>query len=137
MEIVIPEERLEVRVSRSGGPGGQNVNKVSSRVEIRFSLDGADWIPPAVRERLRELYPSRITRTGDFRLVSSRFRDQPRNLRDCIEKLGDLLSAASRRPAPRIPTRPGRGARERRLQEKRRISARKRERGARRAAAEE
>ena len=127
----IPVERLTVRASRSGGPGGQNVNKVASRIEVRFELDAADWIPPEVRARLRELFPGRITQAGEFRLDSSRFRDQGQNLRDCIEKLADMLRIASERPRPRIPTGRTRGSRERRLQAKRRRGETKRERGSR------
>ena len=125
MEIPIPQDRLSISFSRSGGPGGQNVNKVSSRVEIRFSIAQADWIPAHVRERLVQLFPSRTTTGGEFRVVSSRFRDQHRNLKDCLEKLGDLLRAASHRPARRIPTAPTRGSRERRLEAKRGRARRK------------
>ncbi len=125
----IPIEKLTVRASRSGGPGGQNVNKVSSRIEVRFPLDSADWIPAEVRRRLRQLFPSRITRDGDFRVVASRFRDQHRNLKDCLARISDLLEAASRRPRPRVPTAPSRGSKERRLTAKRRRSEIKRRRG--------
>jgi len=126
MDIPIPRERLTVRFSRSGGPGGQNVNKVSSRAEVRFLLAEADWIPPAVRERLRELFPTRITAGDELRVVSDRFRDQKKNLDDCLDRIGDLLRAAARRPKPRVATRPSRSSRQRRLTEKRMRSAVKR-----------
>ncbi len=126
MEIPIPRERLTVLASRSGGPGGQNVNKVSSRVEVRFSIARADWIPAGVRERLPELFPGRTTKQGEFRVVSSRSRDQHRNLEDCLEKLAGFLRAASTRPPRRIPTAPTRGSRERRIEAKRSRSFKKR-----------
>jgi ribosome-associated protein len=125
MDIPIPQDRLSISFSRSGGPGGQNVNKVSSKVEIRFSIAQADWIPAQIRDRLVQLFPSRTTTDGEFRVVSSRFRDQHRNLKDCLEKLGELLRAASHRPARRIPTRPTRGSRERRLEAKKERARRK------------
>ncbi len=129
MEIAIPLDRLTVRASRSGGPGGQNVNKVASRVEIRFLLAAADWIPPEVRARLAETFPSRISKEGEFRIVSDRFRDQRRNLEDCLDRLRSFLAAASRRPKRRIPTAPTRASRGRRLEAKRRRAGIKRGRG--------
>ncbi len=128
MKFPIPIDRIAVSFSRSGGPGGQNVNKVSSRVELRFALTSADWIPAPARARLGELFPSRLTAAGEFRVVSSRFRDQGQNLRDCQEKLSEMIVAALKRPRPRIATRPGRGSIERRLQEKKRRGQRKRDR---------
>jgi ribosome-associated protein len=126
MEVAIPLERLTVRASRSGGPGGQNVNKVSSRIEVRFALDDADWIQPAVRARLRQLFPGRVTKGGEFLVVSSRHRDQRQNLQDCLKKIGEFLEAAAERPRPRIPTSPTRSAGRRRLELKRRRSEKKR-----------
>ena len=123
--IAIDEGELEEHFVRASGHGGQNVNKVSSRVEVRFSIAQADWIPAAVRERLVQLFPSRTTIGGEFRVVSSRFRDQHRNLKDCLEKLAELLRAAAHRPVRRIPTRPTRGSRERRLEAKRERARRK------------
>jgi len=129
MDLRIPLERVTVKTSRSGGPGGQNVNKVASRVEVRFTLDEADWIPAEVRSRLRELYPSRITVGGEFRVVSDRFRDQHRNLSDCLERIAGLLEAAAHRPRRRIATRPTRASRHRRLEAKRHRGETKRRRG--------
>jgi ribosome-associated protein len=128
MEIAIPIDRVTVRTSRSGGPGGQNVNKVSSRVEVRFVLEEAGWIPPEVRSRVRELFPTRITGDGEFRVVSSRFRDQRRNLEDCLDRIREILRIAAHRPRPRIGTSPSRSSRRRRVEAKRRRSAIKRDR---------
>ncbi len=128
MDIPIPLGRLTVRFSRSGGPGGQNVNKVSSRAEVRFVLSEADWIPAPIRDRLRELFPTRITAGGELRVVSDRFRDQKKNVEDCLERIRGLLRAAARRPRPRVATRPTGASRKRRLEEKRRWAAVKRRR---------
>ena len=118
----VPREKLQVSFSRSSGPGGQNVNKVATRVEVRFQLESADWIPPAIRARLASLHPRSLNREGDFIVVSSRFRSQNRNLEDCIEKLEDLLRKASRPRKRRVPTRKTRASNERRLEQKKRRS---------------
>jgi ribosome-associated protein len=124
----IPRDRLEIRFSRSGGPGGQNVNKVETKVEVRFRLAGADWIPSRVRVRLEELYPRRITADGEFVIASSRYRSQAQNVADCFAKLRACLHKASEVPRLRVPTRPTRSSSARRLDSKRRRSARKQER---------
>ena len=116
----VPREKLQIGFSRSSGPGGQNVNKVSTRTEIRFLLEAADWLPAAVRRRLADLYPRRLNRDGEFIVVSSRYRSQGRNLEDCIEKLEGLIERATRRPKRRIPTRKTRASNERRIEEKKR-----------------
>ena len=121
----IPREKLQVSFSRSSGPGGQNVNKVATRVEVRFQLESADWIPPLIRSRLVSLHPRRLNREGDFIIVSSRFRSQKRNLEDCIEKLEGLLREASRPRQRRVPTRKTRASNERRLRQKKRRSSTK------------
>lgn len=121
----VPREKLQVSFSRSSGPGGQNVNKVATRVEVRFQLESADWIPPLIRSRLVGLHPRRLNREGDFIIVSSRFRSQKRNLEDCIEKLEGLLREASRPRQRRVPTRKTRASNERRLLQKKRRSSTK------------
>ncbi len=121
----VPREKLQVSFSRSSGPGGQNVNKVATRVEVRFQLESADWIPPLIRSRLSSLHPRRLSREGDFIIVSSRFRSQKRNLEDCIEKLEGLLREASRPRKCRVPTRKTRASNERRLRQKKRRSSTK------------
>ena len=118
----IPREKLQISFSRSSGPGGQNVNKVATRVEVRFHLAGADWIASSTRARLATLHPRRLNREGEFIVVSSRFRSQARNLEDCIEKLRGLLEKAARRPRRRVPTRKTRASNERRLKQKKRRS---------------
>jgi ribosome-associated protein len=121
----IPRERLEFRFSRSGGPGGQNVNKVATKAELRFRLDEADWIPERVRARLRKLQARRINSDGDFVITSSRYRSQARNVEDCVEKLRACLVGASQQRKRRIPTTPSKGAKRRRMESKREQSERK------------
>jgi len=121
----IPRDRLTIRFARSGGPGGQNVNKVETKAEVRLRIAEADWIPPAARARLQAIGSARINRDGELVITSSRFRSQSRNLEDCIEKLRRLIEAASARPRRRVPTRPTRASREDRLKAKRRRSERK------------
>lgn len=116
----VPREKLQTSFSRSSGPGGQNVNKVSTRAEVRFHLESAGWIPAAVRSRLASLYPRRLTRDGEFIVVSSRYRSQNRNLEDCIEKLEGFIEKASKPPQRRVPTRKTRASNERRLERKKR-----------------
>ena len=118
----IPREELQISFSRSSGPGGQNVNKVATRVEVRFHLESAAWIAPPTRARLAALYPRRLNREGEFIVVSSRFRSQGRNIEDCIERLGELLKKAAKRPRRRVPTRKPRASNARRLKHKKRRS---------------
>jgi protein subunit release factor B len=126
----IPRERLSIRFARSGGPGGQNVNKLETKVEIRFRIEEADWIPPSVRERLLVLYSGRVTREGELVVVSSRHRTQAANLEDALRKLEELLRRAARRPKARRPTRPTAASREKRLQQKKRRAEKKAQRRA-------
>ncbi len=121
----IPRDRLDIRFSRSGGPGGQNVNKVETKVEVRFVLEEADWLSQRVRSRLAELFPRRLNSEGEFVVVSSRYRSQSRNLEDCIDKLRECIERAKQRRKKRIQTRPTKASKERRLESKRRTSARK------------
>ena len=122
----IPRDRLIIRSTHSSGPGGQNVNKVATKVEIRFHVEEADWLSRRVRTRLQELQKRRINQQGELVITSSRYRHKSRNLEDCIEKLEKIIEEASKRPRRRIPTKPTKASRQKRLEGKRKRSIVKR-----------
>jgi ribosome-associated protein len=121
----IPDEEFAWSFVRSGGPGGQNVNKVASKAVLRWDLAASPSVPDDVKSRLRTQQRRRVTGEGELVLSSQRYRDQERNRQDCLDKLREMVLAAATPPTPRRPTKPSRGARERRLQEKRLRSGRK------------
>jgi ribosome-associated protein len=129
-DLTIPAEDLSVVASRAGGPGGQHVNKVATRVTLRFALSTSAALPAPVRERLADLAGNRLTADGDLVLTCQRRRSQYRNLEDCRERLRQLVLRALPPPTPRRETRPSRGAIEKRLTDKARQSRKKRERQA-------
>ena len=131
--LQIPMSEFVFTFVRSGGPGGQNVNKVSSKAVLRWAFGGSASIPDDVRGRLRGLWPSQMTSKenpveDEIVLSSQRTRDAPKNREDCLEKLATMLELAMRVPRSRRPTRPGRGAVLRRLEDKNRQSQRKQDR---------
>jgi ribosome-associated protein len=113
---------------RSSGPGGQNVNKVSTAVRLRFGLHGSRVLPESVKSRLAVLAGSRMTADGVLVIEAQRHRTQEGNRRDALGRLSELIARSWRPPTPRRPTKPTRGARERRLEEKKGRSATKRQR---------
>jgi ribosome-associated protein len=123
--IRIPLDEFEWSFARSGGPGGQNVNKVASKAVLRWDFERSPSVPDEVKARFRERFPSRVTTEGEVVLSSELTRDQGRNRDDCLAKLADLLRAVSRPPKVRRPTKPTRGSQHRRVESKRRQSARK------------
>jgi ribosome-associated protein len=120
--IAIAEDELEERFIRASGPGGQNVNKVSSAVQLRFDVRHSPNLPADVRSRLERLAGSRLTRAGVLVITAQRHRTQERNRTDALERLCELIRRAAIAPIPRKATRPTAGARERRLESKKRRS---------------
>jgi ribosome-associated protein len=127
--VVIPGQRLSWSAVRASGAGGQNVNKVSSKVELTFDIWGCDVLPGAVKARLAASCKNRMDAEGRIRIVSQLTRDQARNLEDAREKLAQLIVKALTPPRPRRATKPTRGSKLRRLEGKRRDSHKKQMRG--------
>ena len=111
----IPEEELEFRFFRAGGPGGQNVNKVSTAVQMRFDARNSPSLSEGQRARLMKLAGSRLTLDGVIVITATRFRTQERNRADAIERLQAMVDKAAVAPTYRVPTRPTRASKERRL----------------------
>ena len=123
--VVIPEDAIAFRAVRSSGPGGQNVNKVASKVELRVDLGRIVGLHPAARARLAVLAVSRLDAEGKIVVTSQKTRDQSRNLEDAREKLRTLVVRSLVAPKPRRVTRPSSSSRRRRLEAKRRHGERK------------
>jgi ribosome-associated protein len=121
--IRIPEDELTWTFVRSGGPGGQNVNKVASKAVLRWNVVASRSLPDDIKARLQQQQRHRLTTEGDLLLTSQRYRDQERNRLDCLEKLRAMLHAAAVKPKARRKTKPSRAAKERRLAAKKRRSA--------------
>src|SRR5947207_7581199 len=118
--ISIDERELEERFIRASGPGGQNVNKLSTAVQLRFDVRRSPSLPAAVRARLEQLAGRRLTRDGVLVIAAQRFRTQERNRQDALDRLIDLIARAAVTPKPRRLTKPTAGARARRLEGKKR-----------------
>jgi ribosome-associated protein len=115
MAIIIPESELDESFIRASGPGGQNVNKVSTAVQLRFDVRASPSLPDEVAVRLMRLAGSRLTRDGVLIITADRFRTQDRNRSDARERLAALVAQAEIRPVKRRPTKPSTGSKERRL----------------------
>jgi ribosome-associated protein len=124
--VFVPASALQVSAVRASGPGGQNVNKVSSKVDLRVDLAAIVGLSDGARQRLRTAAAGRLDADGHLQVLSQKTRDQPRNLADAYDKVRALVRAAMIEPARRKKTRPSRGAVERRLSEKHHAAQRKR-----------
>jgi ribosome-associated protein len=127
--IAIDDSELEERFVRASGPGGQNVNKVASAVELRFDTSRSAALDDEVRERLKRIAGSRMTAEGVILIDARRFRTQAKNREDARERLAALIRSALVRPKRRRKTRPTTASRERRIESKRRRAQTKRGRG--------
>jgi ribosome-associated protein len=125
----IPDSEIELSYVRSSGPGGQNVNKVSSKCQLRWNAVRSPSVPAFHRERLLERLRPRLTREGDVLLSSDTYRDQGRNREECLEKLRALLIAALHVPKARKETEPTRSSQRKRVNSKRKQSEKKGRRG--------
>lgn len=111
---------ITITYVRSRGPGGQNVNKLNTRAQLVFDLKGCTDISPAVKQRLQDLAGRRMTTDGRMIMQSDRHRNQGRNRQECLDRLRRLILKALKPPKPRIPTKPSRAAKEKRLSDKKR-----------------
>ncbi len=124
-KVIVPPDALEIRAVRSSGPGGQNVNKVSSRIQIHVHLDRIQGLDDAGRARLRRLVANRLDTEGRLLVTSQRTREQHRNLEDARRKIAGWISRALEPPKKRIRTKPTGAGIERRLEQKRQSARRK------------
>jgi ribosome-associated protein len=127
-DVLIPAREIVIEYARSGGPGGQRVNKVETKAVLRFDLGASRAFDETQRERLLRRLASRLTTAGEIVLHASRFRDRQRNVEDARTRLAALLTEALRQPKRRRPTKPTRSSKEKRLREKRNRSETKRTR---------
>ena len=121
--LFLDDGEIEESFVRASGPGGQNVNKVSSAVQLRFDLSGSRSLPEDLRERLARLAGHRLTRDGVIVIIAQRYRTQERNRQDALDRLVALIRRAAAPPTPRRPTKPTAAAKRRRLEAKARRGA--------------
>jgi len=126
--LSIPLQEFDFSFSRSSGPGGQNVNKVNTKATLRWAVAGTASLPEGIKERFLAKYKRRITNEGELVMQSQRFRDQGRNVADCLNKLREMVLEVATAPRHRRPTKPSKASKERRLVSKREKSQKKQQR---------
>lgn len=126
--IQIPLSQLQFTFARSGGPGGQNVNKVNSKAVLHWDVVNCEELPGPVKQRFLDRYKNRISKEGLLVMHSQRYRDQARNVEDCQQRLRIMVLEIVAPPVNRRPTKPSRGAKQRRLQGKKETSQKKQNR---------
>ena len=127
--VRVPAEAIAMKAVRSGGPGGQNVNKVSSKIELRIHMEAIEGLGPDALDRLRHAVRNRLDGEGRWMIISEKTRDQAKNLEDARTKAVQIIAEALVPPIPRRPTRPTKGSKTRRLDGKRMAGEKKRSRG--------
>ncbi len=125
-QISIPLREIKFKFSRSSGPGGQNVNKLNTKVQLRWNLEKSAQLPDDVRQRMIARYKRRMTGDGELVISSQRFRDQGQNVADCLNKLKEMVLSVATPPKKRKPRSVSKAAKQRRLTNKRRRSETKR-----------
>ncbi|ETR78541.1 peptide chain release factor I [Afipia sp. P52-10] len=130
-DIVVDEDDLDIAFVRASGPGGQNVNKLSTAAQLRYDITRAN-LAPDVLERFARIAGQRLTKDGIVVIHAQRFRTQERNRQDAIDRLTEMLREASVRPTPRRATKPTYGSKQRRLEGKKRRASIKSMRGSKR-----
>ncbi len=128
-KLEIPLRELQFTFARSSGPGGQNTNKVSTKAQLKWNVLGSSSITDDQRQLIMIKHKNKISKAGVLTIQSERFRDQGRNVADCLEKLTKAIRAALHKPKKRVPTKPTKGSVERRIKDKKAKSQKKNNRG--------